>query len=258
MDSYFLKDYLEGKKDKKSREKVAEKRRKKRALDLFEKGIGIEEIAEIMEVDVSRVKRYIGEDKIEEKMPVKDLKLTHSRVEKLVSTRNERIKGLHDLGLSIQEIADREKLTLDQAKEIFLSLGLPIYTTAQIEEMMKQRASERNESSEVEPNTEEVGEVQEVQEAEGVQPEQEGIEKLQKTVEETIRSYEDIKNRMQQLIQDRNSKEAVRFGEIMLEDADFLTGQEREKLFMLIEHIKEIREIYTAIDRMEKGNDEER
>ena len=57
MDNYLINDYMNSKKENNSRSSIAEIRRRKKAIDLFEnKHIGIKEIASILEVSVTTVK----------------------------------------------------------------------------------------------------------------------------------------------------------------------------------------------------------
>ena len=168
---------------------------------------------------------------------------------------------MHEEGLSMEEIASKEKLTPDQLKEIFLALGLSIYTREELLEMQRQEAEERKSREEAERLERTRKRKREWirnkrarirKEKERQRRKQEGAEQ-----EAVIRNYSDIRRKMRELISQRNSKGAIEFAERYLDDPNFLTKEEKSELFMLIEYIKEIRRSYKEQQTSSHGNVED-
>lgn len=268
-----------------------EQRRKARAIDLLSKGIGVEEIAEIMEVSEKTVREYLGKQRIEEfersimgeaqeeaeeevseikAKPEEEkakkenseeqedhgLKLTESRVEELTSERNDKIIKMYNEGVSIQEIAKKEGMTVNQVKECYLSLGLSVYTKEEIEEMKKEeakrKARETRKRRQAQKKEEERRKLEQEKEKEK-EEEKKGEEEKQ---EDDVTSYQYIRKRMGELVREGKSKAAIDFGNTCLENESLLTGEERSRLFMLIEYIEDVREKYRRSQRLKSRENE--
>lgn len=257
MNNYLMQDLGRTGKKGRIRSLSPEERRIIKARDLFEnKHIGIEEIAEILEVDVDRVKKYLGKRRIESvknpeskknrktlkrsKTPVtngnngskKSHKLTSGEVDKITTQRNERIITLHEMGATIAEVAERENLTLSQAKEIYMSLGLSIYTKEERERMRMQEEKRRQEEAEEERKMK----VKMARnrrrakiKAERERQERECLQAEKRQVKPEIQSLDDIKREIFECIKQKNYKGISELGEQYL-DADFLSESDRAKL----------------------------
>ena len=155
------------------------RRRKDKTEDLLNKGIGVNEIALILEVDVSTVRAYIAELRDEGKLENVEIikgipevipsnqnlqqrieainvkiaqvleknngkRLNKRNAEKLVSLRRDKVKIYHEVGHSILEIAQEMHMTEDQVREDFCAMNISIYTPKEIEELRrKQEEQER-------------------------------------------------------------------------------------------------------------------
>lgn len=288
MDNYFINDYMEGQLKISSRERKAIQKRRERAIDLFEKGIGVEEIAEILEVTENTVRKYLGKRRLEgeeeleesesiesEKMPksksesaqkvvnddeehpkAKSGKLTFKMVDKLTDERNELIKQLHGEGLTLAEVAKRVNLTLDQAKEIYLTLGLSIYTSKELRNMREEEA--KREEEERKEKAKERRRKRDRERRERIKAEKEKQEEASEEAEnedeneEKIESFHDIKKAMGKLIREGHSKKAIDLGEYYIDHADFISDEERSKLFAMVDFIKVLRQEYQEQHEDEK------
>ena len=160
MDKYLLDDYNR----KRGASSSVRERKMKKALELYLNGLDKKEIAEILEVAPKTITDYFRwlrnngyitrekEEEIEEQRAIElerikakkskagDRRLTHSKVGKIVNNRDREIMELYHGGFTIQEVAKRMHMTLNQAKERYLALGLSIYT----EEDIRRMAEEEN------------------------------------------------------------------------------------------------------------------
>ena len=277
MENYIIKEFMDSKSEIESRRKHKrdnmDSRRRARVIEMFEQAngfIGPEEIADALDIDIEKVKRYLGKTRIERYERIKagkDIedsekenrekskadkasdvavkqpeKLTANRVKKLADERNARIIAMHADGLSIEEIAKKEMLTPDQAKEIFLSLGLSIYTQEEILEMRKKAEEERKNREEAERL-----ERKRKRQRDWVRKKRARI-RAKKQEEETgdvlIRNFEDLKRAMRILLKQGKSKQAIELGEHFLDDENILSREEKSSLFLSIEELKEIRKAY--------------
>ena len=305
MDNYIIKEYIDSNSERKTKKRTirndVDSRRRARVIEIFEQAngfIGPEEIAEALDIDLKKIEGYLGKTRIqmyerlkagediaaddEEETKVKrrrlqvsdtpveqSKKLTPSRVKKLTNERNQRIIAMHLDGLSIEEIARKEMLTPDQAKEIFLSLGLSLYTREELLEMQKQEAEERKSREDAERLERKRKRQRDwvrkkrarirakKQEEKDKQRRADEEEEERKREEETgvvlIRNFEDLKRAMRLLLKQGKSKQAIELGEHFLEEEDILSGEEKAKLFLSIEELKEIKEAYQRRERREKG-----
>ena len=280
MENYIIKEFMDSKSEIESRRKHKrndiDSRRRARVIEIFEQAngfIGPEEIADVLDIAIEKVKRYLGKTRIERYERLKageDIedsekenrekskadkasdvavkqpeKLTANRVKKLADERNARIIAMHADGLSIEEIAKKEMLTPDQAKEIFLSLGLSIYTQEEILEMRKKAEEERKNREEAERL--ERLERKRKRQRDWVRKKRARI-RAKKQEEETgdvlIRNFEDLKRAMRILLKQGKSKQAIELGEHFLDDENILSREEKSSLFLSIEELKEIRKAY--------------
>lgn len=288
MEDYIIKEFEDlnaKRKPRRTRKNDVESKRRARVIEIFEQSngfIGPQEIADTLDIDIKKVEGYLGKiriqlyerlkagdnivsDKRERKgisrvaqvsdTPVaKSEKLTPRKVNRLTNERNARIMNMNAEGLSIEEIASKEMLTLDQAKEIFLSLGLSLYTNEELSEMRKQEAEERKSREETERLERKRKKQRElvrnkrarIREEKEKQKQRREQKREQKRVEheEVIRNYRDIKRKMRELINQRNSKGAIEFAERYIKNPEFLTEEERSELLILIKYISEIRRSY--------------
>lgn len=206
----------------------------------------------------TRLKRY--QDFLEGKEPERKKRniLTHGKVDRLIKGRNKRILDMHKQGLTREEIATKENLTLNQLKEIYLSLGLNWYTPEEIQEMKRQdknarRRDRRRAKREAAKREEAEREEAEREEAERKEAERkEAEEEREGTVD--IKNYRDLIEAMKKLINERNSRGAILLGESFLENpirdgVEIVNARERAKLFRQIEELKRIKESF------EKGSE---
>lgn len=292
MDNYIINEFIDlnnqRKQKGKPKRKSIDSKRKARVIEIFEQSnglIGPDEIADILDLDIEKVREYLGKIRIgkyerlmsepsgidsEEGARTKKRKartsgntanksdkLTPSKVRKLTSERNARIMAWHADGLSMEEIARKENLTSDQVKEIFLSLGLSLYTPEQILKMRRQEEEERKSKEEAERLERKRKRKRELarNRRARIKEEKERQEREQEETEQeyVISDYRDVKRKMRELIGQRNSKGAIEFAERYLDDPDFLTKEERSELFMLIEYIKEVRRSYQEQQRSDEN-----
>ena len=247
--------------------------------------MGPEEIADALDIDIEKVKGYLGktrieryerlksgedienseeenrgkskEDKVSDVTVKQPERLTANRVKKLADERNSRIIAMHAEGLSIEEIASKERLTPDQAKEIFLSLGLSIYTQEEILEMRRKAEEERKNREEAERLERKrsrqrtwIREKRAKIKAEKQRQEKERQEEETGVV--LIRNFEDLKRAMRLLLKQGKSKQAIELGEHFLDDENILSGEEKSSLFLSIEELKEIRKAYKRREKRER------
>lgn len=292
MENYIIKEFMDSKSERESRRKHKrndmDSRRRARVIEIFEQAngfIGPEEIADALDIDIEKVKGYLGKTRIERYERLKageDIedsekenrvkskvdkasdtavkqseRLTPNRVKKLADERNSRIIAMHAEGLSIEEIAKKEMLTPDQAKEIFLSLGLSIYTQEEILEMRRKAEEERKNREEAERLERKRSRQRRWirQKRAKIKAEKQRQEK-ERQEEETgvvlIRNFEDLKRAMRLLLKQGKSKQAIELGEHFLDDENILSGEEKSNLFLAIEELKEIRKAYQKRKKREE------
>lgn len=202
----------------------------------------------------TRLKRY--QDFLEGKEPERKKRniLTPGKVDRLIKGRNKRILDMHKQGLTREEIATKENLTLNQLKEIYLSLGLKWYTPEEIQEMKRQdRNARRRAKREAAKRKAAKREEAERKEAERKEPERKEAERkeAEEEREETvdIKNYRDLIEAMRKLINKRNSRGAIWLGKSFLENpirngVEIVNDKQRAKLFRQIEELKRIKESF--------------
>lgn len=233
--------------------------RRKKVIEIFEGEdgrISPKEIAGVLDTTEAQVKRFLGKTRLKNYkgpsgiiIPSKNGKLlTSAKVREIVSDRNERIKYLHNSGLSIEEVAEKEQLSLAQIKEIYISLGLPIYSLSELRKIKKdtdendkiirkeQRRKRRNRK-----RREERARQRRIR-----QEEQQLSERRKEFREATgialISNFKDLIREMKTLLQQRKSKQAIELGDRFLNDGTILTNEERENLAILLSTLKEVKE----------------
>lgn len=265
MDEYITDEFLK-KLDEASKDERKELRRKK-AIEIFEgeKGeISPKEISKLLGISENQVIRYLGMKRLENYkktigIPISSEKirrvnieigipkgrLTDSKVDRLVLARNERIKTLSDSGLSIEEVAKIEHLTISQAKEIYMSLGLPIYTLSElknIEKVIKEKErAERKVASRKRRNRR--------RREKRTGERQKGKVEIDKKPE--INSFKDLIEKMRELLQQGKSGLAINLGR-SFSNSTILTPEEREKLDSSLKELESIREAYRRVQEKEE------
>lgn len=265
MDEYITDEFLK-KLDEASKDERKELRRKK-AIEIFEgeKGeISPKEISKLLGISENQVIRYLGMKRLENYkktigIPISSEKirrvnieigipkgrLTDSKVDRLVLARNERIKTLSDSGLSIEEVAEIEHLTISQAKEIYMSLGLPIYTLSELKNIKKvikeKERAERKVASRKRRNRR--------RREKRTGERQKGKVEIDKKPE--INSFKDLIEKMRELLQQGKSGLAINLGR-SFSNSTILTPEEREKLDSSLKELESIREAYRRVEEKEE------
>ena len=255
-------------------EKNARKREKYRAIreyfDSKEKTgemVSPEDLAEKFNTTLKTIEKVLGktrlkryQDFLEGKEPERKKRniLTPGKVDRLIKGRNRRILDMYKQGFTREEIATKENLTLDQLKEIYLSLGLKWYTPEEIQEMKRQkknarRRAKRRAKREAAKREEAERKEAERKEAERKEAERkEAEEEREETVD--IKNYRDLIEAMRKLINERNSREAILLGESFLKNpirdgVKIVDDKQRAELFCQIEELKRIKKSF------EKGSE---
>lgn len=292
MENYIIKEFMDSNSERKSEKKLKRNDidyiRRKKVIEVFEQAngfMGPEEIADALDIDIEKVKGYLGktrieryerlksgediedseeenrgkskEDKVSDVTVKQPERLTANRVKKLADERNSRIIAMHTEGLSIEEIASKERLTPDQAKEIFLSLGLSIYTQEEILEMRRKAEEERKNREEAERLERKRSRQRKwIREKRAKIKAEKQRQEKERQEEETgvvlIRNFEDLKRAMRLLLKQGKSKQAIELGEHFLDDENILSGEEKSSLFLAIEELKEIRKAYQRREKRER------
>lgn len=265
MDEYITDEFLK-KLDEASKDERKELRRKK-AIEIFEgeKGeISPKEISKLLGISENQVIRYLGMKRLENYkktigIPISSEKirrvnieigipkgrLTDSKVDRLVLARNERIKTLSDSGLSVEEVAEIEHLTISQAKEIYMSLGLPIYTLSELKNIEKVRKEKERAERKVASRKRRNRRRREKSTGER----QKGKVEIDKKPE--INSFKDLIEKMRELLQQGKSGLAINLGR-SFSNSTILTPEEREKLDSSLKELESIREAYRRVQEKEE------
>ena len=269
MDKYITDKFLKMLDEASKDEKKA--LRRKKAIEIFEGEKGKllpNKIAEMLGISETQVMRYLGETRIKKyknlenvtvpKRRVKVSKterqssqiLTLTRVSKLVSDRNKRIKALYDSGLSIEEVAEKEHISLEQAKEIYMTLGLPIYSLSELrkiqDDLDERNRVDRQEKSRRRKNRKR--REKRAEERRKKQQEELNSERKKQFEEKTgitiINNFNELLAEMRKLLQQGKSKSAIKLGENFLYDETILTPEERRKLAISLNELKSIKRAY--------------
>ena len=244
MEKYLVDDYkrkMEGRVDE------GTQKRRMETLELYSHKIAKDEIADILEISVETVEKYltwlrkngyltqeieddIKREKARQTHPV-NKKLTLRRAENLAKERDAEIRRLvKKEGRTIQEVEGEMGLTHSQALERFMALGLPIYTREELEERARKRGENKEDSK-----TEAV-----VKEAETEEKAQEEMEEDSQEIE-YISSFDEIVRQMREYIGNRQSKKALDMAKHFLDTGDFLTIQQRNTLSDMVWFIERAR-----------------
>lgn len=269
MDKYITDKFLKMLDEASKDEKKA--LRRKKAIEIFEGEKGKllpNKIAEMLGISETQVMRYLGETRIKKyknlenvtvpKRRVKASKterqssqiLTLTRVSKLVSDRNKRIKALYDSGLSIEEVAEKEHISLEQAKEIYMTLGIPIYSLSELrkiqDDLDERNRVDRQEKSRRRKNRKR--REKRAEERRKKQQEELNSERKKQFEEKTgitiINNFNELLAEMRKLLQEGKSKSAIKLGENFLYDETILTPEERRKLAISLNELKSIKRAY--------------
>lgn len=285
MENYLIEDYRRKQNQRKTLKNEVEHNKRKRAIKLFEDGlhdVGI--IAEALETTEKTVREYLGEtrlgriddvtgevtenpvgaektskskskktddsrmeDKDSKKENSKPKKYTEKDAQKYSDERDQTIIMFSREGLSLSEVASKLNLTLNQAKERYVALGLPIYTKQELEEIRAEESRKKAKKSRRERN------IKRKREREQRKGNREGKEAESHQTEEKneARSFNDVKNMMYKAIKDRKSQKAMNLGRYYLTHADFLSENERKKLSEMVNIIELMR-------KKEKGKRKDR
>lgn len=233
--------------------------RRKKVIEIFEGEdgrISPKEIAGVLDTTEAQVKRFLGKTRLKNYkgpsgiiIPSKNGKLlTSAKVREIVSDRNERIKYLHNSGLSIEEVAEKEQLSLAQIKEIYISLGLPIYSLSELREIKKD-ADENDKITRKEQRRKRRNRKRREERARQrrIRQEEQQLSERRKEFREAtgialISNFKDLIREMKTLLQQRKSKQAIELGDRFLNDGTILTNEERENLAILLSTLKEVKE----------------
>lgn len=268
MEEYLIEDYRKKQKQSKLAKNNAERYKRRRAIELFEQGLqDIDVLSEALETTPARVKEFLGKTRLEsigvitepeaeeeledfdvsedlptdrvddEQEPVKNKKFTEKDAIKYSGERDEAIIMFHRDGLSLVEVADKLNLTVDQAKERYIALGLPIYTKQELQDIREGRRKaneERNQKSKKEP--------------ENIRTEESSPDVEDKTMQEDhkkeagdLKSFEEVKKAIHALIKNRKSKKAMRLARYYARYADFLSDDERKRITGMADTIELLR-----------------
>ena len=281
MDNYITYEFL--KKLGKALKNEKQELRRKKTIEIFEgeKGkILPSKIAEILGISESQVIRYLGKTRLEKygyknfnasvkskrssetNRTVRDSgqKLTLTRVSKLVSDRNRRIKALYESGLPIEEVAEEEHISLEQAKEIYMALGLSIYSLSELRKIQddideKDKANRQEESRK---RRNRKRREKRAEQRRKKQQEEKNSERKRQFEETTgiaiINNFNELLVEMKKLLQQGKSRLAIELGESFLYDETILTPEERKKLAVLLNELKSVKRAY---QKMEARREEE-
>ena len=233
--------------------------RRKKVIEIFEGEdgrISPKEIAGVLDTTEAQVKRFLGKTRLKNYkgpsgiiIPSKNGKLlTFAKVREIVSDRNERIKYLHNSGLSIEEVAEKEQLSLAKIKEIDICFGLPIYSLSESRKIKKD-ADENDKITRKEQRRKRRNRKRREERARQrrIRQEEQQLSERRKEFREAtgialISNFKDLIREMKTLLQQRKSKQAIELGDRFLNDGTILTNEERENLAILLSTLKEVKE----------------
>ena len=278
MDKYLLDDYNK----KIGASSSVRERKMKKALELYLNGLDKKEIAEILEVAPKTITDYFRwlrnnghitrekEEEIEEqralelerikakKSKAEERKLTHSKVGKIVNNRDKEIMKLYHDGLTIQEVAERMHMTLNQAKERYLALGLSIYTEEELKRMAEEENRKKAKLGKAEkPKDEQEEARQEVREESKEEKPQE-VEKMKpqyfssdvfEILVNSIPNYNALCTKIRTFIKFNENKRAIELARYFIEVGDFLTEKQKNKLIDFVNFY----DILAARERKQQG-----
>ncbi len=266
MDQYLLDEY---KKRKNNRENMAEKAKRNRAIKLFEEGLrDIGVIAEALETTEKTIISYLGKTRIDicqgiieetpEEVQVtkkdgkregaskpknnvqKPKRFTERDAENYSKDRDLRIKMYHNDGLSVEEIANKLRMTENQVKERLIAMGL-LYNSSEIREMRERARKKENTSIVQKSKNEREEHMPEQTEKPSTTSENNENKATQRDGEGEFRSFDELIEAIHRLIKDRRSKNAMILAREYSRHADFLSDEEREKLTKMANTIELLR-----------------
>ena len=174
---YLVEEYKRKQSQSKLEKNNVERYKRKRAIQLFDDGLqDVGVIAEALETTQSRVKEYLGKTRLamieaskkDEKFEVpkkpsrvrspkadssknrssKPKKFNERYAQRYSDERDEAIVMFAREGISLNEVVNKLKelgftLTLNQVKERYMALGLPLYSKQEFEKIRKEKAKAR-------------------------------------------------------------------------------------------------------------------
>lgn len=281
MEEYITYEFLMKLNDASKSERKALKRRK--AIEIFEGEngrISPKEIAKWLETTEAQVISYLGKTRIkiydslngntrpnETSKPGRPTKpsgrLTFSKVSRIVAERNQRIKAFYESGVAIEDIAKREHISLAQVREVFMYLGLPIYSLSELRKIQKDidrkaKAGERERRRKI-ANRERREKIAEEKRRRKREDELKAREKEfeERTGGTVINNFEDLIREMKQLLEQGKSTLAIELGNFFLSGYEnILTTEEREKLARALNELKTIKTAYLQVQAREEAKSE--
>ncbi len=279
MDKYLLDDYNR----KRGASSSVRERKMKKALELYLNGLDKKEIAEILEVAPKTITDYFRwlrnngyitrekEEEIEEQRAIElerikakkskagDRRLTHSKVGKIVNNRDREIMELYHGGFTIQEVAKRMHMTLNQAKERYLALGLSIYTEEDIRRMAEEenrRKARLGKAEKPKDEQEETRQEEEKEESKEEKPEEKRKAEPKyfdpevfEILVNSVRNYNDLCDKIRSFIKLNENKRAIELARYFVENEGFLTEKQKGKLVDLVNFY----DVIIARERKQQG-----
>ena len=278
MDKYLLDDYNR----KRGASSSVRERKMKKALELYLNGLDKKEIAEVLEVAPKTITDYFRwlrnngyitrekEEAIEEeraleleriktkKSKAEERKLTHSKVGKIVNNRDKEIMKLYHDGLTIQEVAERMHMTLNQAKERYLALGLSIYTEEELKRMAEEENRKKAKLGKAEKPKDEQEEARQEVREESKEEKQQEVKKMKpqyynsdvfEILVNSIPNYNALCTKIRTFIKFNENKRAIELARYFIEVGDFLTEKQKNKLIDFVNFY----DILAARERKQQG-----
>lgn len=251
MENYFIGDYIKSVSGEKEKGKRKREILRKKALELWDKDISASEIALILELSEEQLKEVLGIQRIERghksRVMPSERKLTPRRVNSLANSRDKQIIELSKT-MNMARVAQTLNISLELIKELYLALGLPIYTQEELrkmEEAKKERDIKDKEEkpkenkAKTEKNEEKGNDLGKV-ENDVKQPEVQ-----EEVVEVDINDFEDVKRKIHEYIGRKDIKTAIGIAKRAMEQGD-LIDKEKRKLKELVDLVESIerRQIY--------------
>lgn len=261
---YLVEEYKRKQSQSKLEKNNVERYKRKRAIQLFDDGLqDVGVIAEALETTQSRVKEYLGKTRLamieaskkDEKFEVpkkpsrvrspkadssknrssKPKKFNERYAQRYSDERDEAIVMFAREGISLNEVVNKLKglgftLTLNQVKERYMALGLPLYSKQELEEIRKEKAKAKARETKRESKKRKMGKEKKETKTDE-QPKQ----------EYEAKSFVDVRNMMYRAIKARKSQIAMNIGRYYLNCGDFLGESEKKKLKEMVDIIEMMR-----------------
>ena len=279
MDNFIIDEFENSKppRKKKNNHSLEEKRRNS-IITIFEQSgglIGPDEIADALDIDVELVKTILGVKRIEQyeilvgKKKPSEPKRSHRKkvdpveenerrkMERIIAERNMKIFELSAQGMTLDQVHERTGIRKDQLREIYMSLGLNIYTKEEIEAMRKQNTvpapetnkksigKEAGEGKADDKRKKGTKELQEGKKTDSEDVNQNGEKANQEQEFEELKAkitnFGDIGKLIKGFVAEGRIDDAIKYGQYFMNNLDSLTIAEKDKLFVLLEYMKSIK-----------------